>query len=56
VGSLPVHEIVTVNQIKGKRARLIDVINGEVTIRGWVSTHRGCGESREILLAQVCEL
>jgi len=53
VGVLPAHEIVTVNQVKGRRARLIDVIDGNVTNRGWVSIHSAEGKP---LLAQVSEL
>jgi len=53
VGSLPAHEIVTVNQIKNRRARLINVINGKVTITGWVSLSTNNGET---LLAQVCDI
>jgi len=53
VGVLPAHEIVTVNQVKGRRARLIDVIDGKVINRGWVSIHSAEGKP---LLAQVCEL
>lgn len=46
VGTLSKGEIVTVNQIKGRRARLIDEKeNGKVENIGWVSIHEEDGSS-----------
>jgi len=53
VGNLPALEIVKVNQVKRGRARLIDVIDGKVTNRGWVSLYTDEGDT---VLTQVCEL
>jgi len=43
VGTLEKGKIVTVNQIKGRRARLIEEKNGETVNLGWVSVHEANG-------------
>lgn len=43
VGRLEKGETVTVNQIKGRRARLIEKENGEIVTIGWVSLHEPDG-------------
>jgi len=53
IGKLGAGEIVTVNQVKGRRARLIDVCDGELKTRGWVSVHTAEGEP---LLRQLSEI
>jgi len=53
MGTLKKDETVYVNQLKGRRARLIRVENGETITRGWVSVHSSDGEP---LLMQVAEL
>jgi len=39
------NEIVTVNQVKGRRARIVSIVNGEQKNIGWVSLHTLNGES-----------
>jgi len=52
LGILPAYKIVTVNQIKGRRARFMNVIDGREKNIGWVSVHNSDGET---LLMRVCE-
>lgn len=52
VGKLAANEIVTVNQVKGRRARMIKVVDGEVKNIGWVSLTTNEGDP---LLVQVSE-
>jgi len=52
VGKLAANKIVTVNQLKGRRARIIEVVDGEVNIIGWVSLTTKEGD---LLLEQVSE-
>lgn len=53
VGTLKKDETVTVNQLKGRRARLIKEVAGKIKVIGWVSVH---SESGDPLLVQVSEL
>lgn len=52
-GILKAGETVTVNQLKGRRARLIKEVDGEIKSIGWVSVHTQEGHD---LLVQVAEL
>jgi len=53
VGVIRKGAIVTVNTIKGRRARLIEVKNGKIKNIGWVSVHTPNGIT---LLRQLTEL